>query len=164
VIGAAVLLLSIGLQCARRVDTAMQICAVQALLAAASLGATPVAIVAFALNGVALPLLIARMDSPGTLTARGNAVLSWIVVLALLVVIGLTFGGSVAIGVSVVAIGLLLIVLRSHPLAPAIGLLSSQNGLALVTGSQPDRPLTAMLVAVMPLTATLVLAERWARQ
>ena len=163
-IGGAVLLLSVGLHCARRVDIAMQICAVQALLAAASLGATPVAIVAFSLNGVVLPLLIARMDSRGTLTVRGNAIWSWIVVLALLVVVGLTFGGSVAIGVSVAGLGLLLIALRCHPLAPAIGLLSSQNGLVLLAGTQPDRPLTAMLVAATPLTAALLLAERWARR
>lgn len=163
-IGVAVLLLSIGLLCARRIDTAVQICAVQALFSAASLGATPLAVVAFALNGVALPLLIARMGGARTLTVRGHGVLSWVVVLALLVVIGLAFGGAIAIGVSVVALGLLLMVLRAHALAPAIGLLSSQNGLVLVASVQPDLPLTAILVAAMPLTAALVLAERWARR
>ena len=163
-ISAAVVLLSIGLLCARRIDTALQICAVQALLAAMSLGVTPVAIVAFALNGVALPVLIAWMDNPATLTVRGNAALSWIVVLAMLVVFGLAFGGVIAIGVSVVALGLLLIVVRLHDLAPAIGLLSSQNGLVLIVGAQSDLPLTTMLVTAMPLTAALVLAERWVRR
>ncbi len=61
--GAAALLLSIGLLWARRIDTAVRLCALQAVFAATSLGeaALAVALLAFALNGVALPVALARM-------------------------------------------------------------------------------------------------------
>ena len=171
VASAAVLLLSIGLLCARRIETAAQLCALQALFAAISFGetATAIAILAFSLNGVALPLAIARMNNATLLTLRGNAILSWAMTLALLVVTGLIFAkvgadGLVAAGVSVALLGPLLIVLRSHPLAPALGLLSSQNGLVLVAGALPDVSLSAALAVAVPPVPALMLAIIWLRR
>ena len=79
VAGAAALLLSVGLLCARRIDTAVRLCALQALSAAVALAetATAAAILAFACNGVALPLALARIAGAPALTWRGNAILSW---------------------------------------------------------------------------------------
>ena len=171
VASAAVLLLSIGLLCARRIETAAQLCALQALFAAISFGetATAIAILAFSLNGVALPLAIARMNNATLLTLRGNAILSWAMTLALLVVTGLIFAkvgadGLVAAGVSVALLGPLLMVVRSHALAPALGLLSSQNGLVLVAGALSDVSLPAAVAVAVPLVPALVLAEIWLRR
>ena len=171
VASAAVLLLSIGLLCARRIETAAQLCALQALFAAISFGetATAIAILAFSLNGVALPLAIARMNNATLLMLRGNAILSWTAALALLAVTSLGFAkvgaeGLVAAGVSVALLGPLLIVLRSHALAPAIGLLSSQNGLVLVAGAVPNVSLPAALAVAVPLVPALVLAHNWLRR
>jgi hypothetical protein len=168
---AAVLLLSLGLLCARRIDTATQLCTLQALFAAVTLGeaATAIAVLAFSLNGVVLPLAIARMTGATMLTLRGNAILSWAATLALLVVTGLIFvkigaDGLVSAGVSVSLLGPLLIVLRSHALAPALGLLSSQNGLVLVAGAIPDVSLQAAFAVAVPLVPALVLAESWLRR
>jgi len=167
----AVLLLSIGLLCARRIDTATQLCTLQALFAAITLGeaATAIAVLAFSLNGLVLPLAIARANNVTILSLRGNALLSWAVTLALLVVTGLIFAkvgadGLVAAGVSVALLGPLLIVLRSHALAPALGLLSSQNGLVLVAAALPDVSLPAASAAAVPLIPALVLAETWLRR
>ena len=114
--GAAALLLSIGLLCARRIDTAVWLCALQAVLAAMLLGEVSVALalLAFALNGVALPVAIARTNSAALLTLRGNALVSWAgaTVLLLAAVAGMTkvgTGGMVAAGTSVALLGLLLV-------------------------------------------------------
>ena len=171
VASAAALLLSVGLLWARRIDTALQLCALQALAAAVSLGqVTPTAaILAFALNGVALPLAIARRHRATMLEARGGAFLSWAVVLALVALTGVAFArvgadGLVAAGVSVALLGLLLIALRAHPLAPALGLLSSQNGLVMLAGAQSELPLPTALAVALPLVPALVLAESWQRR
>jgi hypothetical protein len=169
VVGAAALLLSIGLLCARRIDTAVQLCALQALFAAASLGEVAVAILAFALNGVVLPLAVARMNGDTMLTVRGSAMLSWAVVLALLAATGIVLArvgtdGLAAVGASVALLGVLLIVLRSHALAPAVGLLSSQNGLVLVAGAHPDVSLPAALAVAIPLIPALILADNRLRR
>lgn len=166
---AAVLLLSIGLLCVRRIDTAVQVCALQALFAAASLGEVAVAILAVALNGVVLPLAVARSNGAAMLTIRGNTMLSWAAVLALLTVTSVVFArvatsGSVGVGASVAVLGVLLIVLRSHSLAPVLGLLSSQNGLVLVAGAHPDVSLPATLAVAVPLLPALVLADDWLRR
>jgi hypothetical protein len=167
----AVLLLSIGLLCARRIDTATQLCTLQALFAAITLGETAavIAMLAFLLNGVALPLAIARMNGATTLTLRGNAILSWAAALVLLVVTSLVFAkvGAdelVAAGASVALLGILLIVQRPHALAPALGLLSSQSGLVLVAAAHPDVSLPAALAVAVPLVPALALGETWLRR
>jgi len=73
------LLLSIGLLCARRIGTATRLCALQGLCAAVALGGTDVAtaLLAGALNGIALPAALARSDGAAPLGVRGRAVLSW---------------------------------------------------------------------------------------
>jgi hypothetical protein len=171
VASAAALLLSIGLLCARRISTAIQVCALQALCAAVSLGqaAPTVAILAFALNGVVLPLAIIRLNGATMPTARGSAVLSWAAAVALLAAAGVAFArvgtdGMVAAGVSVALLGLLLIAFRAHPLAPALGLLSSQNGLAMLAGVQSELSLPTALAVAVPLVPALVLAESWQRR
>ena len=169
--GAAVLLLSIGLLCIRRFHLGVWLCVAQAVFAAILLGEVSVAIalLAFALNGVVLPVVIARINSAALLTPRGNALLSWAgaAVLLLAVVAGLTKAGTdglAAVGVSVVLLGLLSIVVRSHALAPALGLLSSQNGLVLVVGAHPHVSLPAALAVAVPLVPALVLADHWLRR
>jgi hypothetical protein len=169
--GAAALLLSIGLLCSRRVDTAVWLCAVQAVLAAILLSELSVALVllAFALSGVALPVAIARTNSAALLTLRGNALVSWAAatVLLLAAAAGMTkagTGGMVAAGTSVALLGLLLVIARSHVLAPALGLLSSQNGLVLVAGAHPGVSLLAALAVALPLVPALVLVDHWLRR
>jgi hypothetical protein len=153
--GTAALLLSIGLLCARRIDTAAQLCALQALVAAAPLGGTalPIALCAVVLNGVALPLAITRMNSAAIMTVRGGAIASWAATFGLVTVISALFarfgaGGSVANGVSVAL----------------LGLLASQNGLVLVAGAHPALSLPAALATAVPLVPGLILANRWLRR
>ena len=122
-----------------------------------------------ALNGVALPVAIARMNSAAPLTLRGNALVSWAgaTVLLLAAVAGMTkvaTGGMVAVGTSVALLGLLLVVVRSHALAPVLGLLSSQNGLVLVAGAHPGVSLPAALAVAVPLVPALVLVDHWLRR
>jgi len=61
-------------------------------------------------------------------------------------------------------LGPLLMVVRSHALAPALGLLSSQNGLVLVAGALSDVSLPAAVAVAVPLVPALVLAESWLRR
>jgi hypothetical protein len=161
--GAAALLLSTGLLCVRRIDTAARICVLQALCAAMALGeaAAAAAVLAFALNGVMLPLVLVRMNGAAMPALRGNALLVWAMAITLLIVIisvvaKIGASESVAAGLSVTLLGVLLAVLRSDPW-PALGLLSSQNGLVLVAGANPDLSRTAALAVAMPLVPGLVL-------
>jgi hypothetical protein len=162
--GAAALLLSVALLCVRRIDTAVQICALQALCTAVALGeaAAAVAVLAFALNGVMLPLVLVRMNGASMPAPRGNALLVGAVAMALLVVIlsvaaKLGAGEVVAAGVSVTLLGVLLAVSRSDGWA-VLGLLSSQNGLVLVAGANSDLSRMAVLAVAVPLVPGLVLA------
>lgn len=165
---AAVLLLSVGLLCARQIGTCVQICAVQSLLAAITLSelAPAAAVLAFALNGVALPLSIARLPADPALRWRGGTVASWLVVLAVLVATVALFnrlgaGTHVSVGGAMTLLGLLQIGLRRHPLALAIGLLAAQNGLILVAGADPAVSLPAAVASVLPLPAGMALAQVW---
>ena len=112
VAGAAALLLSVGLLCARRIDTAVWLCALQALSAAVVLAetGTVAAILAFACNGVALPLALSRITSAPALTWRGNAILALslavvVPVAGILVFASAGAGGLVAVGASVAMLG-----------------------------------------------------------
>ena len=109
---------------------------------------------AFALNGVALPVAVARMNSAEPLTLRGNALVSraGATVLLLAAVACMTKVGTgrvAAAGTSVALLGLLLVIARSHALAPVIGLMSSQNGLVLVAGAHPGVSLPAALAVAI---------------
>jgi hypothetical protein len=172
--GAFALVLAIALLCVRRTGTAVFVCAVQALLAAAALGASDwhVAIIAL----LALPLTLRRiLRRPGMspiANLRGRGVVSWLAALVLVAVSAAIFtqirtaepGEALVLGSSIVLLGLLLVAQRSHPLAPALGLLSSQNGLLLVASATPGLPLLALMVVVVPFVPALVLANAWLRQ
>jgi hydrogenase-4 membrane subunit HyfE len=164
------LLLSIALLCVRRIDASTPICAAQALFAAIVLGhrlAVP-AVLAVALNGVAMPLAVARMAGPAPLRQRGSGMLAWAAVVATLVAALALFGGvgtqRLTAGVAVVLLGLLLIALRSHATAAALGLLSSQNGLVLVAGVIPGLAPSAAFAVAMPVAPALALAAPWLRR
>ena len=68
-----------------------------------------------------------------------------------------------ALGLSVLLVGLLLPALRSHDLVSALGLLLSQNGGVLAASAIPGLPLSALLIATVPLVPSLVIAEGWLR-
>jgi hypothetical protein len=162
--GAAALLLSVGLLCVRRIDTAAWVCALQALCAVMVLGESTaaVAVLAFAVNGVILPLVLVRTNAAPIPTLRNNTLLAWAMALALLVVIisvaaRIGAGEIVAAGVSVTLFGILLAVLRSDGWV-ALGLLSSQNGLVLVAGANPDLSGTAAYAVAVPLVPGLIIA------
>lgn len=168
---AAALLASIGLLCVRRIDTALLVCALQGLVAAASLGKAgfALALLAFSLNAVALPIVISRMDRRAPLTLRGRPIAAWGATLVLLIATVVTFAKTgtdelVAAGVSVTLVGFLMIVLRSHPLAPVVGLLSSQNGVVLVASAHADLPVLTALTVAIPFIPAILLANEWLRQ
>jgi hydrogenase-4 component E len=164
---AAALSLSVALLCCRRIGTAATIIALQALCSAVSLGeaATAAAIVAFVLNGGALPFALVRVNHAQTIEPTSPAMLSWIMASALLAAAIIILGQAgadetVIVGASVALFGLLL-ALRSHPGIAVLGLLSAQNGLILVASGDHDLPaLTALAVAV-PVVPALVLGEKW---
>jgi hydrogenase-4 membrane subunit HyfE len=115
------------------------------------------------------------LERPGMASAfamRGGDVVSWISALVLLIAAVATFtqvrvGGAtdaLVFGASIALLGLLLVARRPHPLVPALGLLSSQNGLILVAGATADLPLPALLVVVVPLVPALLAANAWLRQ
>jgi cytochrome bd-type quinol oxidase subunit 2 len=165
VAGAATLLLSVWLLLTRRVDTTARLCTLQALCAAVPLGdrMPAAAILAFALNGVALPSAVMRMRDTPMLVPRGRVLLRWAVAFVLLVVTIVVLGnvgagGTVATGTSVVLLGLLMAGLRGHP---TLYLLSSQNGLLLVASASPDLSVSAALAVAVPLIPGLVLANAW---
>lgn len=170
-IGAAALVLSLGLLWVRRFDTAVWLGAVQAWCAAMAIGATavPIAIVAVLLNGIALPLLLMRVPTPSDFGGRGSVRGRWlatplVVLAALAFVAGHGAGLHIAIGVSGALLALLLIALRPHPLAPVLGLMSAQTGVVLVAAALPDLPVPMALVVALPLVPALVLADAWVRR
>ncbi len=167
--GVVVLLLSLALLSVRRIDTAIRLGAGQALFAAAASGAPATAVAVLVLNGAALPLAMARLDPTPDLTARGHGLVAWMAALAVLLAVIAALarvgpGEIVAIGASVTLLGLLLIALRANPLAPALGLLSAQNGLVLVASANADLPISATLAVAVPLIPALVLADLWLRR
>ena len=164
-----VLLLSVALLSARRIDTAIRLGATQALFAAVASGEAATAVTVLVLSAGALPLAMARLDPAPDLTGRGHALLcctaALAVLLATIAVLGQVGPGEiVAIGASVTLLGLLLIALRAHTLAPALGLLSAQNGLVLVASANVDLPLPATLAVAVPLIPALMLADIWLRR
>jgi hypothetical protein len=163
---AAALVLSVGLLWPRRIDTAMRICALQALVAVLPLAMkTPaVAGLAFVLNGIAMPLVMVRTG--GTLTPDeskhpmpvcGLAIAFVVVIIAVFARMGA--GGTVTAGAAIVLLGLLPGALGRHSSAP-VGMLSAQNGLVLAASAAPDMS----LAAAVPLTPALVLCEAWLRR
>jgi hypothetical protein len=130
------------------------------LCAAAALGLTgsPAAAVALALNAIAMPValwLIVDRDSAMPPVAWS----SWLVAVVLLVVATAAFrqpGDGLALGVSVVLLGLLLAARG----VPAFGLLSAQSGLVLAASAIPRLSLLSGLVVAVPLVPAIMLAGR----
>ncbi len=156
-------LLSIGLLCARGIETALWVCGLQGLCAAVTLGAagSVFAPAVLALNGVAVPLAAWRVLTDAALSAPRLG--SWFLAAVLLVVAAAgfgSFGNGIASGIAVVLLGLLL----AAQGGTAIGLLSAQNGVVLVAAAIPDLPLSSALAAAIPLLPAICLGHAWLRR
>jgi hydrogenase-4 component E len=181
--GALALALSFVLLFAERIDTVLRVCALQAVAAAVAAGAQGwaehtatlcfAALLVFALNGMALPLMLRRLARRTTLPSAAGRRCGFAIsatVAAVLVAVSvagamrLTQSGQfdpLALGLSILLLGLLLLALRSHPLLPALGLLSSQSGVILAACGIPGLPVPALLLAAVPLVPALVVASVW---
>ena len=176
--GSLALLLAVALLCARRIATALHLCALEALLAAVAFATrgwqfSAIALVAFALNGAALPLMLQRLAErralPPVMAMRHGMVASWLAALALLVASAAILaqaapGGVIAVGSSVVLLSLLLVAQRTHPSVPALGLLASQNGVLLIAAAVPGLPAVTLLAVAVPLVPAMMVANAWLRQ
>jgi hydrogenase-4 membrane subunit HyfE len=176
--GSFALLLAVALLCARRITTGLHLCALQALLASAAFAArgwefSAIALVAFALNGAVLPLALQRLSErralPPVMAMRHGMIWAWLAALALLVASAAIFaqaapGGAIAVGSSVVLLGLLFVVQRSHALVPALGLLAAQNGVLLVAAAVPGLPAVTLIAIAVPLVPAMMVANAWLRQ
>jgi hydrogenase-4 component E len=181
--GAMALALSFVLLFAGRIDTVLRIGALQAMAAAVAAGAQGwaehaaslcfAALLAFALNGMALPLVFRRLAGRTTMPSaagrrRGFAISATAAAVLVAVSVAgamrLTQSGQfdpLALGLSILLLGLLLIALRSHPLLAALGLLSSQSGMILAACAIHGLPLPALVLAAVPLVPALVAASVW---
>ena len=181
--GAMALALSFVLLFAGRIDTVLRVCALQAMAAAVAVGAQGwaehaatlcfAALLVFALNGMALPLVLRRLAGRTTLpSAAGRRCGFAISALAAAVLVAVSVAGAMrltqsgrldplALGLSIMLLGLLLLALRSHPLLPALGMLSSQSGMVLAACAIHGLPVPALLLAAVPLVPTLVAASAW---
>jgi hydrogenase-4 component E len=183
--GALALSLSFALLFAQRISPLLRICMVQALAAAVALGAQGwtrhdaslcvAALLAVALNGLALPLVLRRLidRAARSLSVRwqcgfaasataGLALVAASVASIMRVADGEKFE-PLALGISLLLLGLLLPAVRSHRLLPPLGLLSSQNGVVLAASAIPNLPLSVLLIAVIPLVPSLAVASLWLR-
>jgi len=156
-------LLSIGLLCTRRTETALGLCAAQGLCAAATLGAhgSLMAPAALLLNAVAVPLAAWRVLAEAVDPAPSPYL--WLLAALLVVSAAAAFGAlgnDIAAGIAVVLLGPL-IAMQSNP---AIGSLSAQNGVVLVAAAIPDLPPGSVLVAAVPLLPAILLGHAWLRR
>ena len=156
-------LLSIGLLCARRIETVLWFCGLQGLCAAVALGAggSVFAPVVLALNAVAVPFVAWRVLADAALTVPSPR--SWLLAAVLLVVAAAAFGNfgnGIASGIAVVLLGLLLAAQGTT----MIGLLSAQNGVVLVAAAIPDLPPASALAAAIPLLPAICLGHAWLRR
>ena len=181
--GASALSLSFATLFAGRIDTALRVCVLQALAAALAAGAVGwvrhapllycVALLAFVLNGLVLPLALRRMTGhailPPTVRLRcgflGSSGMAFaLVAVSVAAVMPLTGGQDpemLALGLAVIQLGLLLLAVRSHDLLPGLALLSSQNGLVLTACAIPGLPPSILLLAAVPLVPSLVVTSAW---
>lgn len=191
-LGGGVLLLSFVLLYQRRLDAVIGALAVQGgllALAVASQGAAQgapgfyfVAALAFVAKALLIPLALRRLlrrlgldrnvetmfgVTPALLAAAA------LVGLAVMVVLPVTAGNApspmrapmrenLALALSVVLLGMLMTIVRRHPLSQVVGLLSLENGLMLAAIGVPGMPLlvglsSAALVLMLALVAGLFL-------
>lgn len=183
--GALALSLSFAMLFTRRIAPLLRICTVQALATAIAAGAQGwarhdaslcfAALLAFVLNGLALPLalrrLIERATTPSPVRWRCGFGASAGAAFALAAA---SVAGAIrpadrqqvellALALSILLLGLLLLAVRSHRMMPALGLLSSQNGVVLASCVIPGAPMPVLLVAAIPLVPSLVFASLWLR-
>lgn len=182
-LGGAALVLSFVLLWQRRVRGCAAACALQGwavALAAAWQGWTQAvpqlavaAAVTLAVNGVLLPLALARAASrrglPGAMEPALGALASLLLgflaaALAVLAVRPARLGGiasageSLAVALAIVLLGLAMMIARRGTLPQAAGLLSMANGLVLAMAGMPGMPMAGQLcVAALALGMLAVL-------
>jgi hypothetical protein len=139
-------------------------------------GAAPLALaglLAFALNGVALPFALRRSigaPAPAPTIATGPPIGVALVAAAGLAAISLALSIRLDMGsrsevfapaLSIVLLGLLRTAIGSLHNAASLGLLASQNGALLAAAAIPDLPPLALLIAALPVVPALVAASGW---
>jgi hydrogenase-4 component E len=177
---ALALSLSFATLFAGRVATVLRICVLQALTAALAAGVQGLqrqaaslclaALLAALLNGLALPFALRRMIGRGTMSSSiglrcgvfGSAAAAFALVAASIAALTAGEDGEpLALSLSVLLLGLLFLAFRSHPLVPALGLLSSQSGLVVAACAIPGLPPPVQLLAAVPLVPSLAIASMW---
>ena len=179
---AAALVLSFLLLSQRRLPDLIALYAVQAIVLAAAAAwqgwvqSAPslyvTAVITLAAKGVAIPWALSRIvrrlalhrSTELALGVFPSALLGVaLVVLAIMVVVPTTYGAhsvtreALAMALSVVLLGLLMMITRRNALSQAIGFLSLENGLILAAIGVPDMPMLVELsVAVLVLVAVVV--------
>ena len=167
-------LLSLALFGARRAGTVTILCALQALLASAALAAClPLALAILLFNGIALPIAVRHVVGRRPPAWRGDrrrvGISAWLAASALLVVAiaaahRMQDGVVPALGLAIAWLGLLFVGSGPRGASRALGLLSSQNGIALVAGSLPGTPVPTLVAVSLPFVPALILAETWLRR
>jgi hydrogenase-4 component E len=181
-LGGAVLVLSFGLLYQRRVPAVVNIYAAQAIMLAAAAawqgyaqGEAQLyitALITLAAKGVAIPfalhIVIRRLDVRRSIDVALGIFPSMLlgvalVALAILVVLPVTLQSQtltredLALALSVVLLGLLVMITRRTALTQVIGFMSRENGLILAAVSVAGMPLIVELsVAVLILVASVV--------
>jgi hypothetical protein len=122
------------------------------------------ALVAFALNGMLMPLLLARRVADERVARTGKA--SWVggvVLVAVSVATAMQVSDGGRVELLGAALALLLLGLPQSARSPASGLLSAQNGLVLLIATVPHvATVTLIAVAVPVVPAALALPSRQA--
>jgi hydrogenase-4 component E len=181
--GALALCLSFLMLFTGRIAPLLRICTVQAAAIAIVVGAQGwarhdaslcfAALAAFALNGLVLPLALRRLiERPAppacgrwrcgfaASAAAGFALVAASVAGAMRLVDGEQFE-LLALGLSILLLGLLLLAVRLHRLSPALGLLVSQNGVVMAACAIPGLPTSVLLLAAVPLVPSLAVMSLW---
>jgi len=171
--GALALLLSFALLCQRRLRMSVWLCAVQALLVALAMGlqgTLPLALfalLAFALNGLALPLALLRA---GDRTGGQPGVTPPVMILLAVLLVAVAVAVAMRLGIGTrtetlaVALSILLLGLLGIAGTPSLGLLSAQNGFILAAGAIPGLPPEALAVVAVPCLPALMIALAWLRR
>jgi hydrogenase-4 component E len=182
-LGALALTLSFATLFARRIAAVLALCTLQAVWVALAAGAQGwarqdaslclAALLAFALNGLALPLALRRLAArASTRPSIGRRYGSVPAVTAAFALVAASLAGAMrladgepfellALGMSVMLLGVLPLAARAHRLLPALGLLSSQNGVVLAACAVPGLPASILLLAAAPLVPSLVVIDLW---
>jgi hydrogenase-4 component E len=181
--GALALSMSFATLFTRRIDGVLRACVLQALAAGVAAGAqgwarhdAPLgvaALLAVALNGLVLPLAVRRITeraaTPSSVRWRcgfaASAAAGFALVAASVATVLRQADGEqselLALGMAILVLSLLLLAVRSHRLLPALGLLSSQNGVVIAACAIPGLPMSVLLLAAVPLVPSLAVVSLW---